>query len=68
MFLSFVIFIVYFMSKELIQIKQGGFEYLKSYWNLAELVIIFAAMAAIACYIYRYFLVRDILSKVRFAV
>jgi Polycystin cation channel len=44
--------------------KRGGFDYLKSYWNLAEVAIILASLAAIACYIYRYFLVRDILEKV----
>jgi hypothetical protein len=45
---SFVIFIIYFICKELIQWKRGGFGYLSSYWNLAEVVIILAALVSLS--------------------
>ena len=62
---SFVIFVIYFVCKELIHAKRGGFGYFMSYWNLAEVTIILASLAAIGCYIYRYFLVQAILQEVR---
>lgn len=59
-----MLFTIYFVCKELIQMKRTGCSYFTSYWNLAEVAIILASIAAIGCYIYRYFLVRDILIQV----
>ncbi|XP_076032915.1 polycystin-1-like [Oratosquilla oratoria] len=57
----FVLAILFFTFREAWKIKKQKCEYFASYWNLAELCIIFMSFCAIGMYIYKKILAQEIL-------
>ena len=54
--LFFLAYIVYFMVKEVADLKKRGWSYWNDYWSWGEWSIIAAALAATGLFVYREFL------------
>jgi len=59
----FCLFILYYTIEEIIEIKKHKLKYLKSFWNLLDLVVIIISLVCIGFSIYRTLVVRDTLDK-----
>lgn len=60
--LTYVAFIVYFTVREYKRWRTEGREYFKSYWNWAEMIVIFFSYAGMVLYVYRMILTNRILK------
>ena len=61
----YVCFILYFMVREVSNIRREKSAYFKSLWNLLEILTIVMAILGLICYFYQLFLSRDLLAQYR---
>jgi len=58
----FVLFIIYYIIEEAIEIKKHKMAYFKSFWNILDILVIIMALCCVAFNVYRSLAVRDLLD------
>lgn len=59
----FILFILYYMVEEAIEIKRHKCAYFKGFWNILDLIVIIIAVCCVAFNVYRSLAVTNILDK-----